>query len=480
MLDSCLRRSAVALLLFLSPALYAQAKRGMAIDDLNKLLRVGRPAISPDGAWIAYSVSHVDTEDDKSVSELWMVSWDGKQDIQLTYGKESAGAPRWSPDGKFLSFTSSRPGKAKGEQVWMMDRRGGEAWQATDVKQDLEDYRWSPDAKQLLLTLRERDEPESDDKDSKPKPPKPIVLDRFHFKQDVEGYLTDKHAHLFLFDIASKQLKKLTTDEKYEELDAEWSPNGEQVAFVSNHTVPDPDRSLNSDIFVVDAKPGSATRQLTTFTGDDSGPLAWSPDSKSIAFREGIAATYSMYDLPRLAIVPAAGGAVTLLAEKLDRIITPPLFTADGKALLTTIEDDRIQYVAEVPLNGGAPKPLTSREGAAIDIDAAAGHIVLQYNNDTVPTELYAVESGSIRPLTSHNQALIAQLELLPAKDLSAKSKDGTEVHSLLTMPLGYVAGTKVPMLLRIHGGPVGQDAHEFEPERQLFAAHGYAVLNVN
>ena len=151
-----------------------------------------------------------DVAEDKSVSHLWMVSWDGKEDIQLTYGKESAGGPRWSPDGRWLAFTSSREGAAKGSQVWVLDRRGGEAQQLTNVKEDLDGFRWSPDSKQLLLTLTEKEEPEDDKKDAKPKPPKPIVLDRYHFKQDVQGYLSDRRPHLFLFDVATKKLTKLT------------------------------------------------------------------------------------------------------------------------------------------------------------------------------------------------------------------------------------------------------------------------------
>ena len=162
-------------------------KRAMVLDDLAKLVNVGGPQVSPDGKWVAYTTSHVDVGEDKNISELWMVSWDGTQDVQLTYGPEGAGSPRWSPDGRWLSFTSSRPGKAKGSQVWVLDRRGGEAQQLTDVKEDLADYRWSPDSKQLLLTLRAKDEPEPKE-GAKPAPPKPIVIDRYHFKQDIQGY----------------------------------------------------------------------------------------------------------------------------------------------------------------------------------------------------------------------------------------------------------------------------------------------------
>ncbi len=478
------RPSLLAIALCMVPMAYSQtAKRPMVPDDLAKLVRVGSPSLSPDGKFVAYTVSNVDSDDDKSISQLWMASWDGSADLQLTYGTESVSSPRWSPDGKYLAFTSSRPGKAKGDQVWIMDRRGGEARQLTDVKEDLGDYRWSPDSQQLLLTLTPKDEPDDDKKDGKPKPPKPIVIDRYHFKQDVEGYLTDKHAHLFLFDISSKQLKKLTTDDKFEEGEAEWSSDGKLIAFVSNHDAPDPDRTQNSDIFVVDAKPGSAPRKLTSFTGMDNGPLAWSPNSQFIAYRQGVASTYSMYDLPRLAVVSAAGGEPKIIAPALDRTVGRPLFTEDGHALLTTVEDDRIQYLAEFKLATAgkeAPAELAPREGVTSGVSEQAGHIVTLWSNDAAPAEIFAVDGGRLRQLTTHNKALLDQLDLAKTSDISAKTKDGNEVHGLLTMPVGYKPGTKAPMLLRIHGGPTSQDAHDFSVERQLFAAHGYAVLNVN
>ncbi len=121
-----------------------------------------------------------------------MISWDGRQDVQLTFGTDSAGSPCWSPDGRWLAFTSGREGgDTKGSQVWLLDRRGGEARQATNIKDDLGGFRWSPDSNTLLLTIQAKAEPEPA-KGEKPNVPQPIVIDRFHFKEDGDGYLNDK------------------------------------------------------------------------------------------------------------------------------------------------------------------------------------------------------------------------------------------------------------------------------------------------
>ncbi len=457
------------------------ARHPLTLDDANKLLQPSRPEIAPDGGWIAYTLHHTDAEADKSVSRLWMVSWDGSQDVQLTYDTEGAGSPRWSPDGRYLAFTSSRPGKAKGSQVWVLDRRGGEARQLTDVKQDLGDYRWSPDSRQLLLTLREKDEPEDEKKDGKPVPPKPVVLDRYHFKQDVEGYVTDKRDHLFLFEIAGNKLTKLTNDNAHEERAAEWSPDGKHIAYVSRQDAPDPDRTDNPDIFVVDATPNSAPRKLTTFAGPDEAPLAWSPDSTRIAYRQARLPGYSIYNQAQLAVIAAAGGPPQRLAGSLDRPVGAPQWSADGSALLATVTDDRNQYLARFTLAGGAPERLTTGNGAVTAVASAANHTALERSTDTTLPELYALDSGGIlRLLTHHNDALLATVTLAPSQDLSAKTKDGNEVRSLLTLPPNGKPGTKAPMLLWIHGGPTAQDEHGFDLSRQLFAAHGYAVLQVN
>jgi dipeptidyl aminopeptidase/acylaminoacyl peptidase len=456
----------------------------MTLDDLFRLQDVGDPQVSPDGKWIAYTVSTIDTTADKRMTDIWMVSWDGSQDIRLTYASEnSAGSPRWSPDGKYLSFTSDRTGKAKGSQVWILDRRGGEAHQLTDTKNHLSYYAWSPDGKKLLLGISEdKDAAQKDkDKDKEKEKPKPIVIDRYHFKQDIEGYVSSETTPtlLYLFDIDTHKLDKLTTDTKYNEQNAVWSPDGTQIAYVSNHD-PDPDRTTNSDVFVVDAKANSAPKKLTTFEGQDGGRLAWSPDSKLIAYLQGSEPKYLEYNQYKLAVVPAAGSESRVLTEKLDRAVSAPAFSEDGQSITVLVTDDRSEYLASVAVSDGSVKRLIDMPGSVVTRNQFAGHIAVVWTTDATPGEVYTFEDGKLRKLTAHNDALIAQLKLGETRDLEAKTKDGADVHALLTLPIGYQSGQKYPMLLRIHGGPDGQDAHAFVPERQLFAGRGYAVLNVN
>jgi dipeptidyl aminopeptidase/acylaminoacyl peptidase len=456
----------------------APKKRDITLDDLARLQRVGSPVVSPEGDWVAYTVSQIDTKDDKSLTHLWMVKWDGSARLQLSFDKEGASSPRFSPDGRYISFMSSRPGPAKGAQVWVMDRRGGEAEQLTAITdQEIENYSWSPDSKKLLLALHPKAEPDPEEG----KPPvaeKPIVIDRYHFKQDIEGYLrNDGFDSLYIYDVAAKKAEKLTTAKNVQEEDAVWSPDGAWIAFISNQEA-DPDRTNNTDVFVVAAKPGSAARKLTTWTGPDEGRLAWSPDSKSIAYVQGAKIEFMEYSQPRPAVV-TLDGAVSYPASKLDRGAHDPIYTPDGH-LSYLIGDDRNQYPVEVDLSGDSGKRLVEQQGTVAAWDEAAGHIAVLYTNDSSPAEVYALESGTLRKLTMHNDALMAELNLVPTEDVEFKSKDGTNVHGLLTRPANFKAGTPVPTILYIHGGPNGQDQHSFDFQRQWLATKGYAELNVN
>ena len=152
------RRRHNCLSLLLNPcvcfSLTAQPHAATQLDDMTRFRNVSDPQISPDGKWVAYVVNTTNAKDDKSNSHIWMVGIDGSNDRQITFSNESENSPRWSPDGKYLSFTSSRPGgKTRGNQVWLLDRNGGEAMQLTEIKGRLQGHEWSPDSKRLALVI---------------------------------------------------------------------------------------------------------------------------------------------------------------------------------------------------------------------------------------------------------------------------------------------------------------------------------------
>jgi len=445
--------------------------------------------VSPDGQWVAYVVSTVDMKEDKSSSHVWLIKIDGTNDRQITFGAEGEGSPRWSPDGNYISFTSSRPGKARGSQVWVLDRRGGEATQLTDVKGRLQGYEWSPDSKRLALLIGDPD-PESEPTpspapgaSSTPRVPKPIVIDRYRFKQDVQGYLlSGRHSYIYLFDVATKKLDRLTTS-KWDESSPSWSPDGSRIAFTSNH-IDDPDRDPSGQVYVADAKPGATEKQLTpsSVRASRSKP-EWSPNGKWIAFLDTDERKYGAYSMERLNLVPSDGSAPPSrfkAAEDLDRGVSSARFNADGSYINFLVTDDRSQYPVRAKVSGGPVERLMRPPMVLSSWNAAGNKTVVLSGGDKKATEIQVVEPGGLRQLTHQNDALIAELELGETEEVSFKSKDGTEVHGLLTYPVGYVKGTKVPLLLRIHGGPNGQDQHSLSSERQFFAANGYAVLAVN
>ncbi|HVO63933.1 MAG TPA: S9 family peptidase [Terriglobales bacterium] len=462
------------------------ARRGLTADDSYRMQEVSEPRVSPDGKFIAYTVSSNDRDNDKRRSAIWMVSWDGSQDVQLTRGPESAESPRWSPDGKYLAFTMARPEDSK-DQVWVLDRRGGEARQLTHLTGELDSYEWSPDGKRLAIVMSPGDDDSGDNKGSKEKAPKPIVIDRYRFKADVEGYLSASSLkRIYLFDTETGKLDALTTDSSFDQNHPSWSPDGAQIAFITG-LAHDPDQTGTTDIVIADARPGSTPRKLLTIFTPNQQRLSWSPDGKTLAFLQGAEPKYYAYIQDRLAVVPVTGGEPRLLTVKIDRAVANPHFTPDGSALTFTVEDDRLQYLAEVPVNGGAVERISKSNAVLSEPDISGGHVALIAATDTSAPEVHAFENGDLRKLTAHNDPLLNEIKLGAVEDISFPSKDKTEIHGLIVKPPDYQAGKKYPTLLWIHGGPNGQDDHSLDfslyplqMERQFFATHGYVVLAIN
>jgi dipeptidyl aminopeptidase/acylaminoacyl peptidase len=475
--------------LFCAQTAFGQAKRHLGPDDYYRLREVGDPQISPDGKWIAYTVTTMNRELDRLETQIWTVDWEGTQSLQMTYGPESASSPKWSPDGKYLSFLSShKDDKGEGKtQIWLLDRRGGEAQPLTDVKRDIEAFSWSPDGKKIALQLSGDDESTADTDKKAHKAPKPIVIDRYQFKADIEGYLTDaSRSQLSIFDVAEKKLEALTSDRRYDDQDATWSPDSSKIAFVSDRTS-DPDQTSIDEIYVIDAKSGATPQRIASFNSPSGQHLRWSPDGKSILYLEGFELKYGAYNQNSLHVVSSSGGTSKALAEKLDRGIIAPEFTEDGQAITFLFDDDRRVFIGRVSANGGEVERLTHGEAVIERRTSAAGHTAVTATTDTAAPEVFALESGKLRKLSSQNDAWMSEIQLGAVEDFSAQSKDGNEVHGLMTKPPDYQSGKKYPLILWIHGGPDMQDDHglpfnlyPLQVERQMFAAQGYVVLAVN
>jgi dipeptidyl aminopeptidase/acylaminoacyl peptidase len=468
--------SALSLVATLSSPATAQL-RPLRPTDLYRFRDVGAGRISPDGAWIAYTVTTVDSAKDKSDSDVWMVSWDGSRTVRMTASPEGESNPRWSPDNRYLSFVSGRY-ESKGGQIWLLDRAGGEAVRLTSLKGGVAEYEWSPDGTRIAVVSHDPDPEEGKPDSLKTSSPKPIVIDRYAFKRDGDGYLDRRRDHIWIVDVATKKAEQLTTGD-FDDRQVRWSPDGKRLAFVSEREG-DPDRANNSDIYVVDATPGATPVRLTSWRGPDAGPV-WSPDGARIAYLQGSEPELSAYAQNSIAVVPSSGGTPRLVAPTLDRDVNQLAWTTDGTALRFLLGDDRAQHLATVTLDGGTVTRVVDGRRVVTAFDVSrSGRVVLNTGTAQRSAEVHAWDGGTLRALTHVNDSVFAALQVATTEDVQFRNKDGQTVGALLVKPAGFDATKKYPLLLRIHGGPNGQDQHLYNFERELFAANGYLVLAVN
>ena len=485
--------AAAALALGLTAApLSAQApRRPMLVADIDGYRDVRDLDIAPDGAWVAYSVGTADLTRDKDEADIWLSNWAGTEHIRLTTSPEREAQPRFSPDGKWIAFVSGRKAgeddKTSGGQIWLLGRQGGEARRLTDRKGGAGDFQWSPDSTRIVFVGDDPD-PEADKPDDDKTPKKPIVIDRYGFKRDSDGYLSHRRSHLYVLTVATGTLQALTSGDWDDERPA-WSPDGTRLAFISGRGS-DADRTNDTNVFVMDAKAGAEPKALTTWNGpDNQARPAWSPDGASIAYLQGSEPKLYAYSRNTLAVVPAAGGTPKLLTDATTIDVDSPAWTPDGKALYVITVNDRARELARVAATGGPLVRLTSGRRVVRDPAVARdGRVAVIASTGTTAPEVHgavapagkADAARELAAISHQNDEWLAKFQLGAVEDFDFTSPDGTKVGAVLVKPVGYDASKRYPLILYIHGGPNGQDQHELDVESQLLAAHGYAVLNVN
>jgi len=459
-------------------------KKAITIDDYFLINGVGNPKISPDGKWIAYVVTTTNLEKDNRSNRIWMISSSGGEAIPLTAESEASWGPEWSKDSKWLYFLSNRSEKLT--QLWKLNMvHGGEAIQVTKMKKrGVSSFTFSSDEKKLLMVLHDRDpeeiKAERDTGYVKPKNKPPYVIDRLQFKKDYVGYLNHQRDHIYIFDIPSHKLTQITSGD-YDDSSPDWSPDDKWITFSSNRT-DNPDGNYNEDIWVVasdNTDKGQTLRKLTTSPGEDGNPK-WSPDGKWIAYYSKKEELF-VYGLYRLTIIPATGGDPIVLGEKHDRNVSSFRWSADSKKIFGIFEDHGMQNLVTFNVRDGSLEKIIDGKRVVSGYDISeTGKIVANISEPTVPYEIYTLESGKLKKVTTVNDELMSQFELSQIETITYKSVDDWDIEGFIYKPTGYEAGNKYPTILRIHGGPMSQYNYRFAFDAQLFAANGYVVVMVN
>ena len=447
------------------------SKRLITLDDQTAFKSVGSPVFSPDGNWIAYTITSNDVPNDKALTRIWMQSSEGGTPVAMTAGDVSSRQPVFSKDGKTLFFLSSR--YEKKSQIWSLNLElGGEAQQVTEFERGINQIKFSSDQKKLLLVLRDKDESEPLVEGSKP-----WVIDRLNFKKDADGtYLNRLRNHIYIFNIATKQLQQITSGD-FDDAQPAWSPDDSQVAFTSNRN---PGETDNSDIWLVDARADARPRQITSNMAADFSPL-WHPDGKWLAFRSAREDVVPGYAVSHLARIHIENLKHEWLSLELDRNVSRLTFSAEGEQIYFLLEDSGEQHVARMAWRDGQFERLVKGQLMVNNFALGAGNrLAGVISSSKKPGELFVLDNGQPRIISGVNAELLTQLKLAETQEIHFKAPDGWDIEGFVTLPPDYGEVQRYPAILRIHGGPVGQYGHGFAFDAQLLAAHGYVVIKTN
>lgn len=440
-----------------------------------KVKNVGSVRVSPDGRKVVYTVNQALMAPDKSefISQIWTANTDGSEPLQMTFADKSSDNPQWSPDGRLVAFTSSRSGKSN---LYVMRLIGGEAEKITDVKSAVSGFAWSPDGRQLAFLMRD---PQTDDEEKEAKGKN----DSRWIDENV------KMNRLYVINLAAdasgkREPRKLTGDYNVEP-DFRWSPDGQTIVFTRTKT-PKVDYWPTADLLAINLS-GGEPRPLAVTSAAESNP-SYSPDGKWIAFLvSDDPPRWAGYR--RIGLIPAAGGAVKLLAETFDAQPNVVDWSADGKRIYFSETRGTLTRLSAMDVGSNTITEINKGKevigGVSLNKSRTMFGFTLQ-NSDKAP-EAYVSPNQTFSPVqVSRANADLPKLPLGKSEVLTWKSTDGLEVEGLLTYPVNYQNGKRVPLLLVIHGGPAGVFTQSYLAGSRsvyplaAFSARGYAILRVN
>jgi dipeptidyl aminopeptidase/acylaminoacyl peptidase len=484
----------LVVLLVAQPGAIAQqsAKHAITFDDMIRMHRVGEAQISPDGKWVAYSVSTPDMDANRSVSNIWIVPTNGGAPLQLTQSGQDS-SPVWSPDGKTIAFLSSR---SSDSQVYLLSMDGGEAKPLTHISTGVDLAKWSPDGKTIALTSGVYPDCKDDACNSK--------RDAEREKDKVKAHVAEhllyrhwthwndgKHSHLFVVPAdGSAPPRDLTPGADYDVPpdqrggpgDLNFSPDSKEICFTA---VTDPVEAIstNGDLFVVPVA-GGEIKRVTTQRGFDGGPV-YSPDGKYIAYHAQLVPEDES-DRWRVMLYDRATQEIENLSEGFDRSASDLFWSPDSKTIYFSAEDETQQPIyAMTPRAGAEPKKVIANTyNLSVSLSGDGKTLAFERTNLSMPAEVFAAASdgSGVRQLTHHNDSILATLKMNDVETFWFEGAGGTKVQAMMIRPPDFDASKKYPLLVVLHGGPqtMFSNAWGYRWNTQVFSAAGYVSLMIN
>ena len=475
--------------LFPLPRLAAQ-QRAMTIDDYLALKSVGDPQLSPDGRWVAYTVTEYSLKDNRGTTRVWLADVATGQTREVSAGPGSDRQPRWSPDGKALAFVATRQ---NGAQLWLLPIGGGEARRVTDLPDGVSDPVWLPDGKGLLVTSDLKWPPQQEIDRRNGDYPTEARLWTDLLWRHWDDWRAGKRQHVFLVTLADNRAKDITpvdhdvpTIATSGDGDVAVAPDGREVAVAlhGDSTVAD---NTNVDIYVIDRDGGRGTgegalRAVTTGRGADNTPR-YSPDGRWLAYLSMERAGFEA-DRQRLMLVGRSDGRTGGQAVEATKGWTLSVgsygFCPDSKCLYAVVEERGRQNVYRVDVPSFRRSVAVSGGGVNTGVNVAPDGKTLVYlhQSNTQPAEVWATG----RQLTHHTDQAVAQLDVKPLEEYGFVGALGDSVFGWILKPPGFDPARKYPLVYLVHGGPQGgwDDNWHSRWNYQMFAARGYVVAAVN
>ena len=454
----------------------------LASSDLSRLRSIGGVALSPDNHYLAYTITMRDRPG-RPYGQLWVMDLSTEKSVRLG-GDKPAGGPLWSGDSKWIAFRGVDSDQ-HGILIAHPDGSGTTFLAAlagtnSPLPGTGKDFTWSPDGKQIALVSSTAGEGAAEASGD------PMVITRYLYKPDAGEGMTrfndNQRLHIFVVDIASKQVRQLTQG-NFDEHSIDWSPDGKQLVFASNRE-PNQDEFFNYDLFTLQLADNSIHR-LTATESCEYDPL-WSPDGKSIVYlgtRRGLTDRETTMEDTHVWIMNADGSNRREIGNAIDNRQGAPQWAPDGSSVYFTVQERGSNHLVRLPISGGQPEYVVNDAGG-VGAWSIGKNKAVAYSFTTLrdAAQLY-YKSGAAasRKLTDLNHELLADRSIAEVESFTFVSNDNRfDVEAFLTKPIGMTATSRHPLIVVIHGGPHGANGPGFNFKNQIYAAHGYAVLNVN